>query len=366
MLIQVIGTNSWNKGAELMLYAIAAQRQSTLQNHSLAVQYGRTSPETVARLGLTQLPSGIRSVVARASRLGRGFVSESRVEAVLDASGFAYSDQWGARPSMSSAALLQKRRRNGCKIVLMPQAFGPFEDSTVRNAFASVAATADLIYARDRRSHQHLIHAGCEPSTIRMAPDFTLALDAGTNSDSLETTGRVLIVPNVRMLDKTTSASAYVEFLARVTEHLHARGAEPLFVLHTAAEDRVVVTRVQENLLRSVTTIVEPDVLRLKRLLGAARLVLSSRYHAIIGSLSAGVPCIATGWSHKYDELYADYHAPDLLMHDLSDFNTGRALIDLLLDDPLPLRNALLQRTAEMRLQVSAMWSEIGELLGRS
>lgn len=361
MLIEVIGTSHHNKGAELMLHAIAAQRDGALRGHELAVQYGRMSPETVETVGLTLLPRGLRSVLARARALGRGFATPGDVGAVLDASGFAYSDQWGSRPALESAALLRARRRNGCRIVLMPQAFGPFRDSAVRVAFSEVAALADLIYARDAESLTHVQSVGIDAAKLRVSPDFTMTLGAEENA---EPNGRVMIVPNVRMVDKTGQGGQYVALIADLVRHLADRGAEPLFVLHTAREDRPVVEQVEAALGR-VETVQEPDVLRLKRLLHGARLVVASRYHAIISSLSAGVPCVATGWSHKYAMLYDDFQCPDLLLRDLEDTAAARVLLDSLLDAGVRgERSAALRRRAgELQESVDRMWTEVGALL---
>ena len=49
----------------------------------------------------------------------------------------------------------------------------------------------------------------------------------------------------------------------------------------------------------------------MKGILGTSAAVVSSRYHALIGSLSQAIPSICVGWSHKYHELFNDYNFPE-------------------------------------------------------
>jgi len=44
-----------------------------------------------------------------------------------------------------------------------------------------------------------------------------------------------------------------------------------------------------------------------KSVIGNCDLLLSSRYHALIAALSQGIPAAAIGWSHKYEELLAEF-----------------------------------------------------------
>jgi hypothetical protein len=66
------------------------------------------------------VPAGIREQY--------GVVLDKEVNVVLDAAGFAYSDQWGPDLSEELARSSKRWKKQGSKVILLPQAFGPFRD----------------------------------------------------------------------------------------------------------------------------------------------------------------------------------------------------------------------------------------------
>ena len=56
------------------------------------------------------------------------------VSALVDASGFAFGDQWGPGPSRQMGRLFGSYARAGKPVVLLPQAFGPFQEPEVAEA----------------------------------------------------------------------------------------------------------------------------------------------------------------------------------------------------------------------------------------
>jgi polysaccharide pyruvyl transferase WcaK-like protein len=58
-------------------------------------------------------------------------------------------------------------------------------------------------------------------------------------------------------------------------------------------------------------------------IVGACDALVTSRFHAMVAGLSAGVPSLVIGWSHKYREVLADFGL-DHLSFSLEDFDAER------------------------------------------
>ena len=59
---------------------------------------------------------------------------------------------------------------------------------------------------------------------------------------------------------------------------------------------------------------------KLKALISTAYLCVTSRFHGVASALNSCVPCLATSWSHKYEELFRDYGMTDCVL-DLNDMD---------------------------------------------
>src|SRR5690606_18745045 len=141
------------------------------------------------------------------------------IDFVLDASGFAFSTQWGAAPAVSLLKRMNKRYRRKQPLVLLPQALGPFNDPTVSDMCRALFARAELVCARDQQS---LEQAEKLRGTTRLVkyPDFTLTVDPILPSGIELPTRFSVIVPNCRMLDKSNQAGEYRDFLRYACELL--------------------------------------------------------------------------------------------------------------------------------------------------
>lgn len=322
MIVEVTGTNTQNKGAELMLGAIR-EHFSDRSNVQLAVNQFFGSYRERAKYGLYQkvdVDGWGRSRMAvalmpREFRRSFGLVRDDDVDVLLDASGFAFGDQHPPDRTIRFAERVETAKQEGKTVVLLPQALGPFETPSIRNAFARVVDAADLVFARDDVSMKHSQEAAGNPSHLRQSPDFTNLVTPNCTVDS-DTSSRATIVPNQRMVEKAETqekAEAYVPLMGACIEAVEEQNLEPVLLLHERDDDELA-SDIREHVGRDIPVRQKTDPVALKRFLGESHLVVGSRFHALVGALSQGVPAIGTSWSHKYEMLFEEYACPDMLL----------------------------------------------------
>jgi len=378
MLIEVRKAGFVNKGAELMLLSVLDMVRRELPEAGLVMAPDlATAPYLKrARLGLYQKVwfqrwrvqwGFLGGLLPRPLREFFGLVLDREVDAVLDASGFSYSDQVGLSSVLAAAKACRRWRRRGTRIVLLPQAFGPFEDRRVRSSMREILESADLVFARDDVSYGYLAEISGERENLRAAPDFTCLLD-GRVPDWFDTAEhRFCIIPNHRMLEKTTEgeAAGYAPFLGRCCRRILERGEKPFFLIHEGKRDLDIAAVVNAGLGKGIPVIVEDDPLAIKGAIGKCLGVIGSRYHGLVSSLSQGVPAIAAGWSHKYDMLFRDYRLDNGLLEVNVPDDMIDGAVDRLLDPGVrdETRSVLIEAAAGQKEEASRMWDGVFELL---
>lgn len=360
--IELRGVNTHNKGAHLMMIAVANRLGGRAK---LTVSPNGSDFDDRGALGfhqtllLNQLPtvSGlVGGLLPHQIKDAFGLVSSKDVGGVLDAAGFAYSDSFSIQRSKREAKISAAWKKRGVPRVFLPQAFGPFTNPEQARWTRTLLDGAELVYARDRQSLDFVKGLGAK-ADVRLAPDFTVGLKpTGIPSPVDGEFGAV--VPNAKMLSHTKlSAEEYTQFLADGVSELRAQGLRAVVVIHEH-NDRALAKALSAR--AEVETFESPDPLVLKRVLSDARIVVASRFHALVSALSSRTPVVALGWSHKYAELMDDFGASawmtdgsdDLgarIRHTLQDAETAARL-----DAQVPL---LLERNERM-------WSEVESVLG--
>lgn len=379
MIVEIRGVNFTNKGAELMLHAIVQQLNSWHQDNIAVSHPGVGSFRQRSQLGLYQLVGlnkklpAISPLLNAAANLAPeklhhlyGLITHSAVEAIFDASGFAYSDQWGPTKSEVMAKLAKRWKRQGKKIILLPQAFGPFESKSVKDAFLRVLDNVNLVFARDLVSYNHLISLYGHSSHIKKAPDFTNLVKGQIPEYSNPTLKQPCIIPNQRMLDKTSGGvqNNYISFLEACMECFIAMGMEPFILIHEE-DDYELGLHLQSKFGQSVKVILEPNPLYIKGILSSCYIVVSSRFHGLISALSQGVPCLATGWSHKYRMLFEDYGCSEYLVSSVDSKEEILHKLKLIAEEPS--RSAVISQINKAGLEqkklASDMWTEVHQVL---
>lgn len=323
MLCEVTGARFVNKGAELMLRAVLTKVAGAFPDVSFAIAADNDNDYLLrAKLGLYQRIWHQRYhvqwgrfgwIIPRSTRNRYGLVTGKEVDVVLDASGFSYSDQWGEGPTRTMASCIKSCRKQGTKVVLLPQAMGPFTSERIRHAFTFIVENADLVFPRDDVSYKHVIDLVGERENVYQAPDFTNLLSGTTPDNPEKYQGRFCLVPNYRMIDKTSNREAelYLSFCATCVRFLVETGREPFILIHEGEQDLQLAEKISKESAYQIEIVKETDALRVKGIIGLCTCVIGSRFHGLVSALSQGVPALATGWSHKYESLFIEYGFPD-------------------------------------------------------
>jgi colanic acid/amylovoran biosynthesis protein len=377
MNIEIRKAGFVNKGAELMLLSAIKKLKEREPGVNVAVApHLVDAPYTQrAKLGLFQKASiykfrrewgDIFKFIPKVIRRQYGIMLDSEVDVVLDAAGFAYTDQWGEGACRELCALTKRWRRQGTRVVLLPQAFGPFNSKKSRSLACKAIGNVDLVFARDQVSYDCLVGICGEMPKIRMAPDFTNIMEGASLHHSDDRSDQICIVPNYRMTQKNSEieCKAYLPFMVKVARYLHDNGGQPFLLVHEGANDYSLAEQIAELASCNIPIVRENDALRIKGLLGSCRGSIGSRFHGLVSALSAGVPTLGTGWSHKYEMLFKDYGFPEGLMGVL-DWDSAKDKLDILLDDSSSsgLRQRLQERSISLKMETEKMWEVVYDLM---
>lgn len=378
MNVEIRGAGFVNKGAELMLLAIMQEIKQNLKdiNFAIAPDLTHRTYERFSKLGFFQKAwlyrKGVQwgyygAVIPCKLRKMYGVVLDSEIDVVLDTSGFAYSDQWGNRPTELAAQYVKRWKKQGTKIIFLPQAFGPFTSNKIKDAIKVITENANLIYARDQISYEHLIGVVGKCSNIQISPDFTNLLKGEIPEWFSPQNNEVCIIPNARMLDKTNSniSKGYIPFIKQCTDTIYSLGKKPFFLIHEGNRDYQIAKEISTSLNKNIPIFRENDAIRIKGIIGSSKAVISSRFHGLVSALSQGIPALGTGWSHKYQMLFEDYEFPEGILDIDSDFTEVGKTINLLFD--IRERKFIinkLEKSGDLQKKiVKNMWTDIFSLM---
>lgn len=375
LIVEIKGIGFPNKGAELMLVAVmqafaeqgvsakfAIEPQS---DYRIRAQYGLFTIARVIKKGVnfasifTWLPRKMLNVF--------GIVNPRHIDVVLDASGFAYGDQWGPKTISqrlgNSVVSLVKR---GTKVILLPQALGPFSDNATRDVAANIFNHAHAVFARDGSSFAYASDIAPN-ANIHQCVDFTNAIKGEYFSGFDAQKHQHCFIPNAKMLEKTTTGNEYLQALADMVNACQQKGGKPFFLIHEGRGDAEIAEKINASLTVPVDILEPVDPLKIKWVIGQSDIVVSSRFHGLVSALSQSVPVIAMGWSHKYQHLLADYGCESDLFDPASQKDQMVARLEELLSPVVrhSMASALTPAAAIHKQSVADMWQQVFRLIGK-
>ena len=327
MIIELRGVEFHNKGAELMLHAIIEKIRNRFPEVIFVMEKTPSAPRikqrefdiyTKTNFKLFKFPlKYIFAVVPQSIRRSNHLISEGEINVVIDGSGFAFGDQWGAwKAGYRLADHIIKWKNNGKKVIMMPQAFGPFTDPKLKIKMQTIIKYSDLIFARDRISYQYMLDLDPKATNIKLRPDFTNLIKGSIPADFNPKTCEVAIIPNNKMIETASEegGAAYKSMLIKMVELIQDKGYKPFFLIHEGKKDLALALKTNESIKAQIPVVIEDNPLHVKGIIGSSKAVITSRFHGLVSCLAQAIPCLATGWSHKYEMLLEDYDYSEALV----------------------------------------------------
>lgn len=376
MKVLIDGVGFVNKGAELMLYSVVQQLKKRLPNAlmvlPISVFYENPSYCIKNHIVPMQKASGkmkrfAKSFVYRNLLNKPWYVTPDQIDVVLDAGGFQFSDQWktsdqDVKCKTRYYASFSKENR---KIVFLPQAFGPFKENYSRQMMKSVYGFADAIYAREKVSYDYLKELFPDGNKIKQCPDFTCLSKCDKRKTVILPDDYVLIVPNSRMITHTEQSvsSDYLSFLKEIILFMVEKGENVVLLNHEGEDDEKLLDEINQELPQKLLLLSNLDALEVKRIIGAAKLLISSRFHGVVSGLTQGVPTLCTSWSHKYFELMKE-HKCEANVLNVNDIQKSKSIIQQALEHPKEYasKEGCLN---EIKKRTERMWNEVFSLIAK-
>ncbi len=377
MIVEIKGTQFSNKGAELMLHAILNKIREEFPCAKIVLSPAEfCSYLDRAKVGAYQkiwfskcgypISIYLEKIIHRKIKDRYGLIGHSDVDVILDASGFAYSDQWGRGELHKTAISYEYAKKNGALVIVLPQALGPFEQDGVKVSALRMLSSCDLIFPRDELSKRYVDDIVGSKSSVTQSPDFTCLQPGLFPKDQCYFEDKICVIPNSRMLGMSSKedGAAYIPYLANIIEIIKYRARDCFILLHEDGEDQGVADYISNKLDTDIDIISEKCPLRIKGIIGSSYGVISSRYHGIVSALTQGKIALATSWSHKYQLLFDEFGFSDGVLNIGNNSEINHKLDYLLCPEKKEAMEKLLKERALLyREKAIVMWDTVFDLI---
>ncbi|MGB1292195.1 MAG: polysaccharide pyruvyl transferase family protein [Pseudoalteromonas sp.] len=377
MIIEIKNVQFVNKGAELMLRAILQQLNIHFPDAEICLAHNANSPHNkrvaIGAYKKVNLRKNIidfnrffyfvPAFIRRYLKSRFGIVFEVDVDVVLDASGFGYGDQWSDLIMQQVACEVSRVQRLGKKYIFMPQSLGPFTREKNKKYAQKAFSNASLVFAREKPSYDHITCLIENHNNLFKAPDFTNLLEADTHIDYTHFKDSIIVIPNSKMLSNKNKdiwwRDNYISVIVSLIEQSFKVGEKVIILNHSGADDALICAKIKEQLSRPCEIVEPSDAIMVKSLIGVGKLVISSRFHGCVSAFSQGVPCIGTGWSHKYLELFSEYESTSKLLRTHIDKSELEAIIVDSIENNQMIRLKQKSCVLKYKLQTESMWKKV-------
>jgi colanic acid/amylovoran biosynthesis protein len=307
------------------------------------------------RLACVEFPIALLAALSRALRIPRGWVRTRGCRAILDAdcvvdvAGISFVDGRGIPITVYNALMTAVPLLLGTPTVKAAQAMGPFRTQPNRTLAKLILPHLAAICARGAGTREHLDELKLQ--NVHDVADLAFTLPtAATHPLSIE--GKiahckneyVLVMPSsvVKGLYQKQGGNYVDAMVALIEEIRRTTGRTVVVAPHSLRvgkpegrmNDGPVCSEIIARLHGDADVIgISEDLYsaELRRLVADSRVLVTSRFHAMISGLATATPTIVLGWSHKYREVLDLFGATEYGLDAMALSDTTR-VVDLVTD----------------------------------
>ncbi|MFW5982893.1 MAG: polysaccharide pyruvyl transferase family protein [bacterium] len=227
-----------------------------------------------------------------------------KVDTIIDISGLSFTDN-------NIRGLVRTLLKNislpiNVKLIRFTQDFGPSEKLFTRLIARLILIKTSKIFPRSAPSRELVKKLAPSKEITKPYPDSAIILPVKESKYKIRNSA--IIVPNEHSYSKYQQK--YIDTLTDTINYLKKINLDIYLVQHsfTGKGDAVLIKAISQK-YPDINIIDENiDSRELKHVISQAKIVIASRYHAVIAALSMNVPCVTIGWNPKYEQLYKTYN----------------------------------------------------------
>lgn len=287
----------------------------------------------------------------------------TKADYVIDISGYGLTSRWPL--SMNNLYLdrisLAVKLNPKCKVVLLPQSFGPFSysDPHYNDKIKRVLEKCYLIYARESVGYRFLKEMGL--NNVKKSYDSVL-LSTQMNIEELENTfsftpikvesNAVGIIPNIRIFDKTgIGEQDGIKLYASVIKRLLIT-SNKIYLLPHSGEDIESCREIKELFYNDDRVVFVNKIYHsyeFQYIAGQFKYIIASRFHSIVHAYKESTPAIIIGWAEKYEELAEAFEQKKYIISINDSMDIMDAVLDLMEENYIRERERISHNMAKVQ-----------------
>jgi polysaccharide pyruvyl transferase WcaK-like protein len=384
-IFMIRGAGFANKGAEAMLLTLVDNALKYNMQSSFIIPVKELYKPIAKKYGFIPLVKSEKTtMLSRLSSKKEHFFAYLECQAVLDVGGYQFGDRWGSDSAMAVSKKIYLRNMLKTPTYFFPQAWGPFEDASFGKSIPGIINNSAMVFVRDSKSLQYIKEIVPKAANVcRLGNDIAWVFQGekyswgkvfleGVMGPLSHEIPIVCITPNMRIYEKykcVDEKNPYLNYLIEVTSRLLThKTIKVIFLGHelriagdNQKDDSYLCKWLSDKVNHENVNYIDAylSARQVKSIIGCCSLILSSRYHALIAALSQGVPAVALGWSHKYNELMNSVGLADKALN--MDLGVDHALhhIDEMIQNREALINILGQCVHELKNNASTVLQSV-------